>query len=92
MSSKLMDYFNKSPRIGTLSTADKAGTVDSGVFGSHGPGMGEVSIISFPDFTSRYPWLVKGSFTIRKGKKAGFLPEISGIPDSPTSLPCICKK
>jgi hypothetical protein len=34
MSSKLMDYFNKSPRIGTLSTADKAGTVDSGVFGS----------------------------------------------------------
>ena len=34
MSSKLMDYFNKSPRIGTLSTADKAGNVDSGVFGS----------------------------------------------------------
>ena len=29
-----MDYFNKSPRIGTLSTADKAGSVDSGVFGS----------------------------------------------------------
>ncbi len=34
MSSKLMDYFNKSPRIGTLSTADKTGTVDSAVFGS----------------------------------------------------------
>jgi hypothetical protein len=34
MSSKLMDYFNKSPRIGTLSTADKAGTIDSGIFGS----------------------------------------------------------
>jgi len=34
MPSKLMDYFNKSPRIGTLSTADRAGTVDSGVFGS----------------------------------------------------------
>jgi hypothetical protein len=34
MPSKLMDYFNKSPRIGTLSTADKAGTVDSAVFGS----------------------------------------------------------
>jgi len=34
MPSKLMDYFNKSPRIGTLSTADKAGIVDSGVFGS----------------------------------------------------------
>ncbi len=34
MLSKLMDYFNKSPRIGTLSTADKTGTVDSGVFGS----------------------------------------------------------
>jgi hypothetical protein len=29
-----MEYFNKSPRIGTLSTADKAGNVDSGVFGS----------------------------------------------------------
>ena len=31
---KLMEYFNKSPRIGTLSTADKAGNVDSGIFGS----------------------------------------------------------
>jgi len=29
-----MDYFNKSPRIGTLSTADKTGNVDSAVFGS----------------------------------------------------------
>jgi hypothetical protein len=29
-----MEYFNKSPRIGTLSTADRAGKVDSGVFGS----------------------------------------------------------
>jgi hypothetical protein len=29
-----MDYFNKSPRIGTLSTADKAGKVDSAIFGS----------------------------------------------------------
>ena len=34
MSSKLMDYFNKSPRLGTLSTADKAGKVDSAVLGS----------------------------------------------------------
>jgi hypothetical protein len=34
MASKLMDYFNKSPRIGTLSTADKAGKVDSAIFGS----------------------------------------------------------
>jgi hypothetical protein len=34
MSSKLMEYFNKSPRTGTLSTADKAGNVDTGVFGS----------------------------------------------------------
>jgi hypothetical protein len=34
MPSKLMEYFNKSPRIGTLSTADKAGKVDSGIFGS----------------------------------------------------------
>ncbi len=34
MPSKLMDYFNQSPRIGTLSTADKAGNVDSAVFGS----------------------------------------------------------
>jgi len=29
-----MDYFNKSPRLGTLSTADKAGKVDSALFGS----------------------------------------------------------
>ncbi|MDD1700552.1 MAG: pyridoxamine 5'-phosphate oxidase family protein [Methanoregula sp.] len=34
MPSKLMEYFNKSPRIGSLSTADKAGNVDSGIFGS----------------------------------------------------------
>lgn len=34
MPSKLMDYFNKSPRIGTLSTADTAGNVDSAIFGS----------------------------------------------------------
>jgi len=31
---KLMEYFNKSPRLGTLSTADKAGKVDSAVLGS----------------------------------------------------------
>ena len=34
MPSKLMEYFNKAPRIGTLSTADKSGNVDSAVFGS----------------------------------------------------------
>ena len=34
MPSKLMEYFNKSPRIGTLSTAGKAGNVDSAIFGS----------------------------------------------------------
>jgi len=34
MPSKLMDYFNKSPRLGTLSTADKSGKVDSAVLGS----------------------------------------------------------
>ncbi len=34
MASKLMDYFNKAPRLGTLSTADKKGKVNSAVFGS----------------------------------------------------------
>ena len=34
MPSKLMEYFNKSPRLGTLSTADKTGKVDSAVLGS----------------------------------------------------------
>jgi hypothetical protein len=34
MPSNLMEYFNKSPRIGSLSTADKAGNVDSAIFGS----------------------------------------------------------
>jgi hypothetical protein len=29
-----MEYFNKSPRLGTLSTADKAGKIDSAVLGS----------------------------------------------------------
>jgi hypothetical protein len=34
MSSKLVEYFNRMPRIGTLSTAGKDGTVDSAVIGS----------------------------------------------------------
>jgi hypothetical protein len=34
MSTKLMDYFNRQPRIGTLSTAGKDGKVDVAVFGS----------------------------------------------------------
>ena len=34
MTSKLMDYFNKQPRIGVLSTSTKDGRVDSAVFGS----------------------------------------------------------
>lgn len=34
MTSKLMDYFNRQPRIGVLSTASKDGKVDSAVFGS----------------------------------------------------------
>ncbi|MCA9703546.1 MAG: pyridoxamine 5'-phosphate oxidase family protein [Methanolinea sp.] len=34
MSSKLMEYFIKSPRIGSLSPAGKGGKVDSAVFGS----------------------------------------------------------
>ena len=34
MPAKLMDYFNKSPRIGTLSTASKDGITDSAVLGS----------------------------------------------------------
>ena len=29
MSEQLMEYFNKQPRLGTLSTADKNGKVDS---------------------------------------------------------------
>ena len=34
MSEKLMEYFNKKPRLGTLSTADKDGKVNSAYFGS----------------------------------------------------------
>jgi len=34
MSAKLMEYFNKQPRLGTLSTADKAGNVNVAYFGS----------------------------------------------------------
>jgi len=34
MSAKLMEYFNKQPRIGTLSTASKDGKVDTACFGS----------------------------------------------------------
>ena len=34
MSSQLMEYFNRAPRIGTLSTAGADGTVDVAVYGS----------------------------------------------------------
>ena len=34
MSAQLMQYFNKQPRIGTLSTAGKDGKVDVAYFGS----------------------------------------------------------
>ena len=34
MSSHLMEYFNKQPRTGTLSTANREGKVDAAVFGS----------------------------------------------------------
>ena len=34
MPANLMDYFNKEPRIGVLSTSSKDGKVDSAVFGS----------------------------------------------------------
>ena len=34
MPGKLMEYFNAAPRIGTLSTADRTGKVDTGIFGS----------------------------------------------------------
>lgn len=34
MSTKLMDYFNKRPRLGTLSTASKDGRVDVAYFSS----------------------------------------------------------
>jgi hypothetical protein len=34
MSAKLMEYFNKQPRIGTLSTAGKNGQVNTACFGS----------------------------------------------------------
>ena len=34
MTEALMEYFNKQPRLGTLSTADKNGKVNSAYFGS----------------------------------------------------------
>ncbi len=34
MSSKLMEYFNKQPRLGTLSTASRDGKVNSAYFGN----------------------------------------------------------
>ena len=34
MSGKLIDYFNKQPRLGVISTSSKDGKVDSAVYGS----------------------------------------------------------
>jgi hypothetical protein len=39
-----MDYFNRQPRLGTLSTAGKNGKVDAGVFGS--PHMTDESTVA----------------------------------------------
>jgi hypothetical protein len=36
MDSKLMEFFNRQPRMGTLSTADREGNVNAAVFGSPG--------------------------------------------------------
>ena len=45
MSKKLMDYVNKQPRLGALSTADKEGKVNSAYFGSiHMPDENTVRI------------------------------------------------
>ena len=43
MNTKLMEYFNKRPRIATLSTADKNGKIDNAVFGS--PQMTDVKTV-----------------------------------------------
>lgn len=43
MNGKLAEYFNKQPRIGTLSTANREGLVDSAVFGS--PRMTDEKIV-----------------------------------------------
>jgi hypothetical protein len=34
MTGKLMDYFNKQPRLGVMSTSNKEGLVDCAVYGS----------------------------------------------------------
>jgi hypothetical protein len=44
MSKKLMDYFNKQPRLGTLSTAAKDGRVNAAYFGS--PFMADEKTVS----------------------------------------------
>ena len=33
MSAKLMEYFNRSPRLGIIATSDKDGRADAAVFG-----------------------------------------------------------
>ena len=51
MSQELMDYFNKQPRLMTLSTADKGGNVNSAYFGS--PQMTDPKTIVMGSGTNR---------------------------------------
>lgn len=51
MSEQLMEYFNKQPRMVTLSTADKTGKVDSAYFGS--PRMVDANTIVMGSGTNR---------------------------------------
>ena len=44
MSKELMQYFNKQPRLGTLSTAGKDGKVNAAYFGS--PAMTDEKTVS----------------------------------------------
>jgi hypothetical protein len=52
MPANLMEYFNKAPRLGTISTSSKDGRVDSAVFGS--PHMvDEKTVVMATSATSR---------------------------------------
>lgn len=79
MTKQLMEYFNKQPRLGTLSTADKNGKVNSAYFGS--PRMtDEKTIVMGSGYNRTYQNLMENPFAVFLIMEPGkTVPEWKGV-------------
>lgn len=79
MSAQLMEYFNRQPRLGTLSTADKNGKVNSAYFGS--PRMtDEKTIVMGSGYNRTYQNLLENPYAVFLVMEPGkTVPEWKGV-------------